>query len=157
MAKRKPFGKLACCMAICFCGTAAMGYDSLPSWTLTWTNAARTVGMLVTDAAHGGWMLNVQQNTYYGGYGLTLGIYTSKASYGTAVASGGGDTGELDMRGTITGPGLDGIGTSTEWKIANMLDACLRANDGNGNANPSRAVKILRTPGTLLAWGPTPS
>ena len=131
-----------------------MGYDTIPSWTLTWTNAARTVGTLVTDAAHGGWTLNVRKNDYYGGYGLTLGIYSSKASYGTAVVSGGDDTGELDMRGTITGPGLDGIGTSTEWKIANMPDACLRANDGNGNANPSRAVKILRTPGTLLAWGP---
>jgi len=26
--------------------------------------------------------------------------------------------------------------------------------DGNGNANPAYAVKILRTPGTLLTWGP---
>ena len=154
MTKRKSFGKLASCAAICLCGVAAMAYDTLPSWTLTWTNAARNVGILATDAAHGGWTLNVRKNTYYGGYGLTLGIYSGKAFYGSAVASGGGDTGELDMRGTITGPGLDGTGTSTEWKIANMPDACLRTDDGNGNANPAYAVKILRTPGTLLTWGP---
>ena len=154
MTKRKSFGKLASCAAICLCGVAAMAYDTLPSWTLTWTNAVQNVGILVTDAAHGGWTLNVRKNTYYGGYGLTLGIYSGKAFYGSAVASGGGDTGELDMRGTITGPGLDGTGTSTEWKIANMPDACLRTDDGNGNANPAYAVKILRTPGTLLTWGP---
>ena len=155
MAKRESYHRLVSCLAICLSGLATMAYDTLPSWTLTWTNSARNVGILVTDAAHGGWTLNVRlASSYHGGYGLALGIYSGKAFYGSAVASGGGDTGELDMRGTITGPGLDGTGTSTNWKIANMPDACLRTDDGNGNANPAYAVKILRTPGTLRAWGP---
>ncbi len=132
--------------------SSVQAYDTLPSWTLAWTNAANSVGTLVTDAAHGGWTLNVRKNSDYGGYGLTLGIYSGKAFYGSAVASGGGETGELDMRGTITGPTLDGTGTSTAWKITNLPDSCFRTDDGNGNANPALAVKILRTPGTLTTF-----
>jgi len=147
--KRMIFGLLACAGA---CGAAA--YDTLPAWTLAWTNTARTVGTLTTDAAHGDWKLNVRlDSSRYGGYGLKLGIYSGKAFYGSAVASGGGETGELDLRGTITGPGKDGTGTSTDWKISELPDACFRTDDGNGNANAAIAVKILRTPGTLLAWG----
>jgi len=132
---------------------STQAYDTVPTWTLTWTNSARNVGLLATDADHGGWTLNVRlDSSRHGGYGLKLGINSGKAFYGSAVASGGGATGELDMRGTITGPGKDGTGTSTNWKISEMPDACFRTDDGAGNANAAYAVKTLRTPGTLLTW-----
>lgn len=146
--------KLALGLVLGSCAFSVLAYDTLPSWTLTWTNAANSVGTLVTDDAHGGWTLNVRKNTSNGGYGLTLGLLnsSSKTIYGSAVASGGGETGELDMRGTITGPTLDGTGTSTAWKITSLPDACFRTDDGNKNANAAMAVKILRTPGTLTTF-----
>lgn len=148
------YNKLMYGVALCLSSAVALAYDTLPSWTLAWTNEAKTVGTLVTDIGHGGWTLNVRRSsTYYGGYGLVLGINSGKAFYGSAVSSGGGETGELDMRGTITGPLLDGAGTSTSWKIADMPEYCMRTDDGNGVANPAYAVKILRTPGTLLNLG----
>jgi len=137
-------------VATAFCGLgSAFAYDTLPAWTLTWTNSACTVGHLTTDAAHGGWTLHVKKDTSrHGGYGLT--VAQSHLGTGSGVVAG---EGELDLRGTITGPVTTGGADTTAWKIGRLDTTVFRGNDSKGNATPAGKIDSLRTPGTLTTDG----
>lgn len=120
-------------------------YDTLPAWTLNWTDA--THGTIATDAAHGGWKIHVaRDDSRYGGYSLT--IYNPDKN--RAVIEG---SGYLDLRGTITGPCFANSATNAVYKIGAMDADCLRANNGSSVGTPAATVTGLFTPGTMTGAG----
>ena len=120
-------------------------YDTLPEWTLEWTDS--THGTIATDQAHGGWKIHVSRDgSRYGGYSLT--IYNPDANRSVIEGSGC-----LDLRGIITGPCFVNPATNAVYKIGAMKDNCLRANDGNGKETPAATITGLFTPGSMTGTG----
>ena len=43
-------------------------YETLPEWTLVWTDADHSKGTIETDQEHGGWKIHVARSgSWYGG------------------------------------------------------------------------------------------
>ena len=122
-------------------------YDTLPAWTLEWTDAGRSKGTIATDAEHGGWKIHVQRDaSRHGGYSLT--IYSPDVNRSVIEGSG-----SLDLRGVISGPSHDNAETNAVYRIGRMDSDCLRANNGNGAETPAGKITDLFTPGTLTDDG----
>ena len=120
-------------------------YETIPEWTLEWTDSAHSKGTIATDLTHGGWKLHVMRAGWYGGYALTVCSDPAKAG-NRGVIEG---RGFLDLRGPITGPSHENDTTNAVYRIGRMDDSVLRGNDGSGNATPAQQVTGLYTPGTL--------
>lgn len=127
---------------------SAVGTESLPNWTVAWTNDARTVGLCSNDL--NSFVLNVYRDaaTAHGGFGLAIGIQS--ATKGSAVASVDG-LGYLDLRGAIGG--LDhqaDPATNAVWKFSRFTATCFSPNDGT-SLTPAQYITGLHSPGTLVA------
>ena len=134
-------------LAVATMTAGAVGAETLPNWTVTWTNDAHTVGLCSND--RNSFVLNVYRDAAaHDGFGLAIGIQS--ATKGSAVASVDGLE-YLDLRGAIGG--LDhqaDPATNAVWKFSRFTATCFSPNDGT-SLTPAQYITGLHSPGTLVA------
>lgn len=121
-------------------------YETLPEWTLVWTDANHSKGTIETDVAHGGWKIHVARAGWYDGYALTVCSDPAKDANRSVIQGAG----FLDLRGTVTGPSYANDATNAVYRIGRLNDNVFRANDGSGNTTAAATITGLYTPGTLM-------
>lgn len=122
-------------------------YETLPEWTLVWTDADHSKGTIETDQKHGDWKIHVARSgSWYGGYALTVCCDPAKAANRSVIQG----EGFLDLRGTIIGPSHANAATNAVYRIGKLDDNVFRANDGSGNSTAAEKITGLYTPGTLM-------
>lgn len=135
------------------------GAETLPNWTVTWTNDAHTAGTAAND--QNALVLRIFRTTAHGGFGLGVGISGQK-KLGAGVVSAGDPAvaAPLDMRGVITGLDYNADpATNAVWKFSHLQAYCFCPNDGvkidgnNCTLLPAQWITDLRTPGTLAGDG----
>lgn len=135
-------------LAVATLTAGAIGAETLPNWTVTWTNDAHTVGLCSND--WNSFVLNVYRDaaTAHGGFGLAIGIQS--ATKGSAVASVDGLE-YLDLRGAIGGLDHEADpATNAVWKFSRFTATCFSPNDGT-SLTPAQYITGLHSPGTLVA------